>query len=69
MNNNININNIPKRYNQRWGIERFTSIGKAKKREQKEVKKNETIDPLLMQPIPKNVRDVLEVKEMLKDNK
>jgi hypothetical protein len=67
---NNNSYNIPKRHNQKWGIERFSSVGKAKKREEKETKKNtETLEQILMQPIPKNVRDALEVKEMLKDNK
>ena len=63
---NISGHQLPKRHNQKMGIERFSSIGKAKEREAKEKKKPETLEDLLNQPIPKNIKEVLQIDNMLK---
>jgi len=65
---NNNSNNIPKRHNQKLGIERYTSVGKAKKREEKQELKKQTerFEDVLKQPIPKNTKELLAVDSMLK---
>jgi hypothetical protein len=63
---NISGHQLPKRHNQKMGIERFSSLGKAKEREAKAKKKTETLEDLLSQPIPKNIKEALDVDNMLK---